>query len=384
MTDASPDVTALLAGLLARRESPFAAQLRERLQQLSGWLYQEVIATDGIDDAEENDLAWALHKTLAELLRYRTPPAVPSPADQIGETPAESGQDAPGSDEPKQEQELKDPRSEPKDGQALAVLENVWQGLADSGERARYVHAYGDVPDASPTEQAQWLLRRLDWVALRLTATEAARIRVELDKARGLLGLGEPGELLASQPLPNDDPLAGHSFAALAGTLRAMRLLADQDETIQCGLYSASASGPTPFSDKETTRFDYHLNDHVKKLAATRAGSADELTVLAKLDEIARGLVPVPVPERGSAWFAALDRFTDPIRVHPARSVLTAVDVIEPAGQYAVLKHLFGDAKKISLEQSAPGTKVGEVVWILRNPRSEAKDDRGRCLYVDK
>lgn len=367
MASSADDLTASAAALLRRRPgSAFADDLYAELRRLRLWLSEAMLPAEGALPDEEFDEARRLDRALVELLAP-TPTEPTEPTGSAEPTgPAAPTLEPTTPARPAEQAVVATPGDPVLDG-----LERGWTTVHGDPESRPYAAAYG-APAGDAALRADWLRTRLGWVALRVGQERRSAIADVLGETPHL-GAGLPDEE-AAFGLPVDG-----RYAELVRTTVALRRLALADNTMQFGMFDVYTAELGRFKPE---RYDYYLRKAIEELNASAPDSQAELDALHRLDEMARSIVPLPLPAADSVWMQVLDRFAEQLRAHPLFKA-ASIQIIQLRAQFSTVKAFFGDYNiQVDPPEAGNGTKPGEIAWVLRCPKKDRNRYDGRCVYV--
>jgi hypothetical protein len=288
---------------------------------------------------------------------------------------------------------------------AADALDRLWQQVLDREPTARYAAAIErdgpNPPEPGPglaaITRAQQAWMRIHQLCLRLPAVAASELRAEAQQAAmpdALSGFAaaaaaSPGEYLIP-PLPvvgypgvrigderGGDPGSGRGNAEIGRMLRIagqMLWLAQHDPAVMVGFGIANPGASlVPFNEDLLSIYRNHVDDKLKTPPECVAHS------LVRLDELIRGVVPVPLPAADSWWRS---RVGDSER---ALASLVGDEVTMPriGSPYRPLRdegRVGGKLRDIAVSTAvAPGAASGTVAWVLLAQEGGSK---GRVVYV--
>lgn len=328
-----------------------------------------------------------------------TVPPGPGERDGAETAPPDGGPSAAADDAPDEsaEESLSPPTAEEV---AASALYDIWTELlleeATAGYAAAIEHAEPDPAEPDDTAAARarhhWVLIHL--VCLRLPAAAASLLHASAWEAAaagspeadaGAAGakylipplpvVGYPGVDTGYDPadVPGREP-ADTDVARLLRILRQMSWLAEHDPTAMAGFGIANPSAVlVPFTEDRLGIYRNHADDKLKSPPERHEKG------LIRLDELIRGVVPVPLPALDSWWRS---------RVRESELALTSM-----LGD-SVWMPQFGSPYKALLDQGfvggkqpdiavraadAPGAPSGTVAWTLL---ASVDRGRGRVIYV--
>jgi hypothetical protein len=330
-------------------------------------------------------------------------PLVPGEIPEAGERrddepgqPADSGFDStPG-----------DPPAPPNAEQVAAdALQDLWHEMLEREATAGYAAAIErdspsplePGPESEAITRARQVWVRIHLVCLRLPAAMAAGLRAEALWAATsdtLLGTADatatsPGEYLIP-PLPvagyagvdigdeqGGEP-EGEGGSAEVGRMlriaRQMLWLAQHDPSVMVGFGIAnSGASLVPFNKDLLSIYRNLVDDKLKTPPECVAHS------LVRLDELIRGVVPVPLPAADSWWRSRVGDSEQ------AMASLVGDEVTMPpiGSPYTSLRdggRVGGKLRDIVISPAAaPGTASGNVAWVLL---AQEGDSKGRVVYV--
>lgn len=290
-----------------------------------------------------------------------------------------------------------DPEPEPAPEPAAATaLRSLWDGLRARPAYGRYCDPHGDLPTTNDLDEIRRLWKVLHLVSLKLPHEECERVTsaaqaavsalpadaVPVPWAGGVSRLAEKldgvQERLAPRPWADRLPLV-ERFAWLAANDPAVRL----------GLQSIATSGElVPLTEDRIRQFNDQAESRLIRVADQKPESPGELEKLVELDELLRGLVPIPLPATDSWWAVELKRWTNVLSTHPqATGVhILPLDIVnfEPLrDQYDLISPRLSWDQTAEYEARSPGRPVWILRYARRNPKllSRAK---GRILIEAK
>jgi hypothetical protein len=298
-----------------------------------------------------------------------------------------------------------DPPMPPTAEQVAAdALDRLWREVQEREATAGYAAAIErdgpNPPEPGPglaaITRAQHAWVRIHQVCLRLPAVTAAGLRAEAQRAAmpgALSGFADaaasPGEYLIP-PLPvvgypgvrigdeRGGDLGSERGNAEVGRMlriaRQMLWLAQHDPAVMVGFGIAnSGASLVPFNENLLSIYRNHVDDKLKTPPECVAHS------LVRLDELIRGVVPVPLPAADSWWRS---RVGDSER---ALAILVGDEVTVPriGSPYRPLRdegRVGGKLRDIAVSPAvAPGAASGTVAWVLL---AQEGDSKGRVVYV--
>lgn len=393
--------------------------------RLSGWLrIQGAWFWDQACDVEDPvlrerylRLRAAVHDWL-----FPAPNDAPPPGDDLAELPLDRGEvldilppgpvELGGADTARREDEppamaddaQEDPTEEPPqpptaEEVAASALDAIWTELVYD-EPGGYAAAIEDAdpgplePDETAAERARRHWERIHLACLRLPIAEAGRWRA----AAWAAAVGSPeagaGVVASAEYLIPPLPVVGYpgvdtgydpadvsegepadaDIARLLHILRQMTWLAEHDPATKAGFGIANSSSVLlPFTEDRLGIY-YNCTDDMLKTPPQRHGNR-----LIRLDELIRGVVPVPLPAPDSWWRS---------QVMESELALTSM-----LGDEVWLPQ-FGSPYKTLLDQGfvggkpqditvrvtdAAGAPRGTVAWVLL---ARFGGSRGRVVYV--
>jgi hypothetical protein len=378
------------------------AALRERYLGLraaiESWLFPSPDGTPEVGEIRESAIS---PPGLGE-----TPEAGEPQGPKEPELPANSG-DEPGHPEP--------PLPLPTDQQVAAdALDRLWREMLDREVTLGYATAMERAdpkppepglepepaapgPDAEAIARARRVWEWIHLVCLRLPAAAAAELRAEAQQAvarvtgsRGtdtgvrppveqlipsLLVVGYPGVDIGYEPDGARDGESGQAEVAhLLRIASEMQWLADHDPAAMVGFGIANSSTVLlPFSKNDLGIYRNFLDDKLRTPPEPSALS------LARLDELIRGVVPVPLPAADSWWRSRVKESEQAL----ARLVGDQVRMPQFGTPYKSLlaqDMVGGKPPDITVRPvDAPGTASGHVAWVLL---AQVGDGKGRVVYV--
>ena len=378
------------------------AELRERYLALRGaveaWLWPAPAvvgadtaayaptATDSdlvIDDPEVNDLETGDLETGDDQDDEQAEPSAESA--KPGTTEVQGTADGDGAVPPP-----------PPPGQLVAdALDRLWQDIAAASETARYAAAFAAAGPGSREpdllQRATCLWKWIHLVCLRVPADIGEDLRARAREAVEAVGNeptepdGREGDFLIP-PLPTaqyagadvryqpptgpaEIPVDG-SVERMVGIAVQMTWLAWHDPAVRVG-WEVANSGSTlvPFTAD-------HLGTYNRRIEGLRAAPPGlAVTSLIKLDELIRGVVPLPLPAKGSWWWSEVAE-SGRILVSLFGNQVTLPEVGSP------YQPLLGDTVEKGCPvrpEDAPEVGLDAIAWVLR-ARSEER--KGRVAYV--
>lgn len=266
-------------------------------------------------------------------------------------------------------------------------LGRIW---ADTmGNAAPYLSRYGAMADQGP--EAQWLA--LNLVGLRLspdhplhaelTGLRAAPWFDEVWGARCQPVVTVPGQSDLDLSGVLDDP--DDDF--LRETLREMLWLVEHDAGLHIAVEQLTKGWDTtyvPITDEH--REQYRTTAGRRYDTHREAQERDRAWTMTKLDELVRGVLPLPLPQRGSWWDTKLQTLG---------TMLAAVNpqaAFDPVGQTYEAGELWNSKTQVAVHAKAldgiratdgQGPSSGETLWVLRYPCARENGlARGRIMYV--
>jgi hypothetical protein len=411
--------------------------------QLSHWLYEQAIwcfsEAYTSDDAELRRLYLELHRAMKDWLFLAPPPAdgtasetvrsgdaeatsdartsgdteaspadsdraggPPSPADTVSDDPALSDNPTPpvGASQPDEQiaaGQAALPDSPPASAEQVVAekLDRLWGDVRSERASARYAAAFqsvaADRPDADPAARARRIWEWIHLVCLRLSSEDADFLRLRAQDAVAATADADeasPDEYLVP-------PLAvigyrgvdvGHEqvstatdgLVGMARLARQMDWLVQHDPAVRVGYRIVNSSAKLmPFT--AISRELYHRQVEAK----LKAPAEQELSELIRLDEMIRGVVPVPLPSAGSWWRSRLDES------ERALTSVTRQEVGLPQVNTSYKSLLDsgtigsdGDNMRIAAEDT-DRAGPGDVAWVLRAWSGDGRNrDAARVVYV--
>lgn len=282
---------------------------------------------------------------------------------------------------------------------AAEALGRLWDQMLTGETTAGYAKAIeradprSPEPDAPATARARRAWIRIHLVSLRLPADTAAEVGAAARRAAAggsaeadgvqpgeylippLPVVGYPGVDIGYEPAGLLDGEPGSAeVARLLRILRQVSWLAEHDPTARVGFGIADPSATLqPFTEYRLGIYRNHVDN---KLAAPPESAGDSLT---RLDELIRGVVPVPLPAADSWWRARVKESELALNQMLGESVVMP----QPGSPYKQLLHqgiVGGKHPDIAVGVAeAPGTASGTVAWALL---ARVGDGKGRVVYV--
>jgi len=368
--DTPPRLEDALLAILRDGSGTHATQLRARLVELLQWL-----TSARYDTGDPESPVVAADDALRAFLDHALRPA---PVEPDLTTP-EAAQEAVG-----------DPREEFAD-----QLAGLWDMLRNKSAARPFTDAYdaAGAGERTPGQRAWRLWTLIHLVSLRVPKAEAEQIRAD---AWGLAAGWNPdvtrpagGDVSLPPPLPGLGPdgaatddlpdvaAGGEAGRAAVALARQMLWLAAHDPCVLAGHPSIGVEQVAPFSSTTLGLYRKEFKQGLEDLEPAEPGSKAELIALARLDEAARGVVPMPLPPEGSWWRDRLAQSQGALQNHPCGK---AIDFNLEA-PFRSLGNKVDDNNVAAGKDwiTDPGRHEGKVLWILRFPR---EGERGRVIYL--
>ncbi|BCB81593.1 hypothetical protein GCM10022251_16570 [Phytohabitans flavus] len=386
-----------------------------QLAALERWL-TDAFSTDGPPPPDERLAAWRQMLNAADRARSAlrelaievrqaggAPPPVPWPADPFAveeveaaaaELELESQSESPpesGSAEPIVESKPVEPPPRPEElfRQRLAT---VW---TDDGSYEMYAAAL--LPDPDGATYAE-LWRALHLADLRVPGTRqvgagaVAALAAAQEEYAEVAGEQAAWQLdLAPEPLA-DEKLVGLLPETIDPARRQLldfaaqvSWLLENDRTLRHGLADLPSGELQEVDGLVQRSHRAYLEGALENLAKAEPGSAEEFDALLRIDELLRGVVPVPLPAQESWWMNQLDHSLQLLIDHPGGTMVRPPDVPRPyrpafTGTNWSSGELLMRVRKEQVHLMKPvSDKPGDVVWILRLP---SKGKPGRVVQI--
>jgi hypothetical protein len=271
---------------------------------------------------------------------------------------------------------------EPSIAESIDIL---WQWVREWDASAKYAAAFDKSdPRGAGLDPAVRLWEWVHLVGLRLPADEAGQLRAFAQAAIGAQDAdADAAGIYLVPPLPKagydgvnigcEQTGSAGGVALMLASAQQMDWLAGHDPAVMAG-YRTGALMP----------FDHKKRDHYHGVVTTKLNREPENSELVQLDELIRGVVPVPMPSEDSWWRSRLkqseqtltERLGDKVQVPqigtPYLSLLDQ-DLIDNPG---LLRISVADAN---------GPPRGNVAWVLRAWSDHKHQQvRGRVVFVDE
>jgi hypothetical protein len=300
------------------------------------------------------------------------------PADQTA-----TRQDMTGSDPGEQEPEHGSVADEPSVAEKLGLL---WQRIRKWDASAKYAAAFEKAdPGAAELDQAACLWEWIHLVGLRLPMDKADQLRAMAQDAAGAehADVAGAGTYLVP-PLPEvgyegvnigyEQPGPVEGVALMLASAQQMDWLAEHDPAVMVGYEIINRGGTL-------MRFDDGKRDMYQGLVATKLKREPEISELVQLDELIRGVVPVPMPSEDSWWRSRLKQSEQTL----TECLGEKVRVPQVGTPYkSLLDQGLIDSQGLRISVAdANGPPRGNVAWVLRAWSNQKHQVRGRVVYVD-
>ncbi|MET7394595.1 hypothetical protein ABZS66_13995 [Dactylosporangium sp. NPDC005572] len=280
-------------------------------------------------------------------------------------------------------------------------LAALWRELAADDVIGPFARQFRAAEESGEPAWDTWA--RIHLLRLRVATGDADEIR---ERAVGAVRRLDPGYAPTNEFVPGlpvlgraGDDLRGTvelSAAAVAGLedptrpdrrklhelVRRFVWLAAHDPSVWVGGASllAGQDGLQRFETKQAQILQTEIGQRLNDLLEADAGSAAEMRALANVDELLRGVVPLPLPAKGSWWLERLAETYDMLSGH-IRNRDYDLAVRPPHLWYS---KLVGQRKLDETSLAVPGVppaEEGKVLWTLRFPRIVDPPETGRVLY---
>jgi len=347
-----------------RADDEYAAALREQLYALGSTLARSKYAKDRPPRIVE---AWRALDTLLDRARVDEQP---EPAPEPVET---------GEPEPPARTSLADD------------LDAMWERLRDDEPTGAYARRMDEKAAGGDPVEDRW--QRIHLLCLRLPEETARAVRQEARDVAArhveipagadelLPGLDGPGGIDGDWKGP--DPEA--RFAALQPIARRLAWLAENDPAVfilhaELQYDPARVERPDP---QEAQLYRRTIGSKMDRLADAEQGSEAEFDALIGLDEMFRGLVPLPLPQEGSWWTRSLREVREALI--DGRPEAAKYSLLGSRSSFLAFKERLHKTQNIAAGPdwlSPPVRGHDQIVWILRIPWGITGDRVGRVIYL--
>jgi hypothetical protein len=303
--------------------------------------------------------------------------------DETDETEGPDGQTAEHLDMTASDPDEDDQESAAGESSIAESIDLLWQWVREWDASAKYAAAFDKSdPRGAGLDPAVRLWEWVHLVGLRLPADEAGQLRALAQAAIGAQDAdADAAGIYLVPPLPGADydgvdigceqTGSAGGVALMLASAQQMDWLAGHDPAVMAG-YRTGALMP----------FDHNRRDHYHGVVTTKLNREPENSELVQLDELIRGVVPVPMPSEDSWWRS---------RLKQSEQILTErlgdkVQVPQVGTPYQNLldQHLIERPGLRVSVADANGQPLGNVAWVLR-AWSNHKDQQapGRVVFVD-